>query len=56
MQEVEVSITDRFFDPDSVDHNTLQGIDVFEFADGGRVALHGRYVSSWWQDWLSSST
>ena len=31
------SITDRNFDPESVDPNTLQGIDVFDFADGGRV-------------------
>ena len=31
------SITDRGFDPESVDPNTLQGIDVFDFADGGRV-------------------
>jgi hypothetical protein len=31
------SITDRNFDPESVDVNTLQGIDVFDFADGGRV-------------------
>ena len=31
------TITDRNFDPESVDANTLQGIDVFDFADGGRV-------------------
>jgi hypothetical protein len=31
------TITDRNFDPESVDPNTLQGIDVFDFADGGRV-------------------
>ena len=31
------SITSRNFDPESVDPNTLQGIDVFDFADGGRV-------------------
>ena len=31
------TITDRNFDPESVDLNTLQGIDVFDFADGGRV-------------------
>jgi hypothetical protein len=31
------SITNRNFDPESVDPNTLQGIDVFDFADGGRV-------------------
>jgi hypothetical protein len=33
------SITDRNFDPESVDPNTLQGIDVFDFADGGRVSF-----------------
>ena len=31
------TITDRNFDPESVDPNTLQGIDVFDFAEGGRV-------------------
>ena len=31
------TITDRNFDPESVDPNTLQGIDVFDFANGGRV-------------------
>ena len=31
------SITSRNFDPESVDPNTLQGVDVFDFADGGRV-------------------
>ena len=53
------TITDRNFDPESVDPNTLQGIDVFDFADGGRVPFFCRYVSwccSWWQDGLSSST
>ncbi len=33
------SITSRNFDPESVDPNTLQGIDVFDFADGGRVPM-----------------
>lgn len=33
------TITDRNFDPESVDPNTLQGIDVFDFADGGRVPM-----------------
>ena len=33
------TITDRNFDPESVDPNTLQGIDVFDFADGGRVGF-----------------
>ena len=33
------TITSRNFDPESVDPNTLQGIDVFDFADGGRVGF-----------------